>query len=151
MATYVWLVIIGLNLIVEAISLELIASFFAVGAVVGLIESVFGVNNFVQVLSFLVASGVLFIFRPKLYKSLVALKNKRLINQYLGKIGVVVKHIALNKIYLVKFNKRKVEATFNGENAPEVGETVKVSEIKNGIIYFKRNKPIKGEDDETKG
>lgn len=91
MMGYVWAAMIVISLIVEAATAQLVAIWFLIPAIAALLLAVFGVDFWIQILVFVVASLLLILFaRPILTKLLFkkpveATNSDRLI----GKIGTV--------------------------------------------------------------
>lgn len=90
----VWLVAVFVFLVLELISMGLTTIWFAGGAVVAFVASLFGVPIPVQILLFIVTSVVMLIFtRPVVEKKLNNSRTKTNVEEIIGKEGKVTETI----------------------------------------------------------
>ena len=94
MEPLVWLGLLAVLLIIEAVTAGLTTIWFAGGALVAAVASYFGAGLAVQILLFLCVSGVLLLFtRPLAVKYLNKDKIETNANSLIGKKAVVTKDI----------------------------------------------------------
>ena len=90
----VWLVAVFVFLVLELISMGLTTIWFAGGAVVAFVASLFGVPTPVQILLFIVTSVVMLIFtRPVVEKKLNNSRTKTNVEEIIGKEGKVTEAV----------------------------------------------------------
>ena len=90
----VWLVAVFVFLVLELISMVLTTIWFAGGAVVAFVASLFGVPIPVQILLFIVTSVVMLIFtRPVVEKKLNNSRTKTNVEEIIGKEGKVTEAV----------------------------------------------------------
>ena len=137
MQPLIWLGILALLLVVEAITAGLTTIWFAGGALVAAIACYAGANLTVQILLFLCVSLVLLIFtRPLAMKYF----NKETIqtnaNSLIGKKAVVIQEID----NLVRIN--DIEWTARSADDEKIGEgtVVTIEEIRGVKLIVKQNK-----------
>lgn len=94
MAPFYWLIALAVFLIIEIITLGLTTIWFAGGALVAFIASLFNVPIAVQIVLFFVVSFVLLFFtRPFVEKHLNNNREKTNVNSMIGKEGKVTEDI----------------------------------------------------------
>ena len=90
----IWLIILIICLIIEAITLGLTTIWFAIGALLAFFTSLFGDNIFIQILIFFITSFVMFYFtRPIALKYLKIGHTKTNFESLIGKKGIVIEQI----------------------------------------------------------
>lgn len=90
----VWLVAVFVFLVLELISMGLTTIWFAGGAVVAFVASLFGVPIPVQILLFILTSVVMLIFtRPVVEKKLNNSRTKTNVEEIIGKEGKVTEAV----------------------------------------------------------
>ena len=90
----VWLVAVFVFLVLELISMGLTTIWFAGGAVVAFVASLFGVPIPVQILLFIVSSVVMLIYtRPVVEKKLNNSRTKTNVEEIIGKEGKVTEAV----------------------------------------------------------
>lgn len=108
----IWGLIILLLIILELMTIEVIAAWYAVGAFVGLIISFISSNFLLEFLIFAIAGTVLmYFFRDK---TINYLKDKSIItsaDKLLGEVGYVTKTIPKNGYGVVKVNHKNWTAS----------------------------------------
>ena len=89
----IWLVVFVLAVVIEATTAELVSIFFAAGSIIALIISFIpGVDWWVQLIVFVVISGVsLLSLRPLVNKLLSKEKRNTNIDEMIGKKGLMIK------------------------------------------------------------
>jgi membrane protein implicated in regulation of membrane protease activity len=122
----VWTVLIILFVIVEAVTLGLVAIWFAAGSIFGLIFSLLDFSWIAQVFIFAVSSGVLLFFtKPFVNKHLKVGVNKTNVDSIIGQKGRVKKEIHKFDTGLVKVSGQIWTAiSFNNEIIEEDIEVV---------------------------
>lgn len=94
---YIWIGLIVLLLIIEAATLGLTTTWFAIGALFAILAAAIGWGIEVQIIIFLIVSFVLLIFtRPIVVKYLKVGHTKTNVNAIIGKTGVVTVPIPEN-------------------------------------------------------
>ena len=132
MESYVWIALFVVLLIVEGFTMGLTTIWFAGGALVAFILSLFGVNIYVQIGAFLVISvALLFGTRPWAKKYLSGKKFGTNYDGVIGKVAKVVEKVDnYNATGLVAVN--GTEWTARAENDKDIyepGTLVKVNNI----------------------
>lgn len=95
---YIWLGIVVIAVIVEAVTYELFSIWFAVGAVAGMIAGVLGAQINAQILIAAIVSLVLVIAtRPFVNKMLKTKKTNTNADRYVGQTGKVIEEIDNSK------------------------------------------------------
>ncbi|MCI9273511.1 MAG: NfeD family protein [Clostridiales bacterium] len=91
---YIWLAVIIVMAIVEAVTTQLVSIWFVLGGIVALIVSLFGVTLPVQLIVFvLVSTMALLITRPFVKKHMGFKKEDTNAGRYVGKVGKVIVEI----------------------------------------------------------
>ena len=91
---FFWLILAIVLGVVEAASIQLVAIWFAIGAVVTIIPAVMDASLFVQLIVFVAASTLLLICtRPFAKKFLSVKKTKTNADSVIGRVGVVIHRI----------------------------------------------------------
>lgn len=98
-----WLVIAIAMAFIEIITFNLVSIWFALGALITSILSIFISSVPVQVATFTVSSAIIFILVKPLAKRFIGFKpEKTNIDRVVGKIGTVTKNISKNELGEVK-------------------------------------------------
>ena len=128
---YIWIAMFVILLIVEGLTMGLTTIWFAGGALVAFILSLFGVNVFVQIAVFLVVSVVLlFGTRPWAKKYLSGRKYGTNYDGVIGKVAKVVEKVDnYNATGLVSVN--GTEWTARAEDANDIYEPGTLVKVKN--------------------
>ncbi len=138
MIPFYWLVALAVLLVIEIITLGLTTIWFAGGALVAFILSLFGVPWPVQIAVFLVVSILLLIFtRPVIEKKLNESRTKTNVNSMAGKEGKVTETIDnFNQKGTVVVNGLEwtARSSEDGLIIPE-GSRVTINEVK-GVKVF---------------
>lgn len=137
---WVWLIVLILMVVVEALTpAALICIWFAVGALASGILALFGVDFWIQLVVFGVVSVcVLLIFRPLASRYV---KNNRVptnYDQYIGKMGVVIKTIEPNEWGMVKIENATWSAKGWQCTRIEAGAKVEVMAIEGVKLIVKQ-------------
>ncbi|WP_249029558.1 NfeD family protein [Tannockella kyphosi] len=89
-----WLLIIIISIIIEAITTDLVSIWFGLGAIIAMLGSLFGFNDSIQIALFIIATATsLIVTRPiakKYFKTNVVPTNS---DRLIGKHAVVIKEI----------------------------------------------------------
>ena len=137
MDIYIWLGITVLALVVEALTNELITIWFAVGGLVSIILSAFGVQWYISTPIFLAISFALVLSLRKISLKLLNKNNERInADAVFGKEFMLLSGISLNKAGTIKVNDVVWNvATENQQDVVPEGTLVE-------ILYLKGNKYI---------
>lgn len=91
---YIWLAIIILMAIVEAVTVQIISIWFVVGATSALISSAFTTSPFIQLIVFISITALsLLLTRPFIKKLLKFKKEDTNAGRYIGRTGIVTEEI----------------------------------------------------------
>ena len=94
MMPYLWLGIIILAVLFEMATTQLISIWFAAGGIAALIAYLVGASLFVQILVFVLITGITLAFtRPLVRRSLSVKKTNTNADRYIGKIAIVTVEI----------------------------------------------------------
>ena len=128
---YYWVVAVVIFLFVEIISPHLVTLWFAIGAIVSLIASIYGISIKNQVVIFFVISIILLSSLRPLYVKYIKVKNIRTnVDALIGEIGVVTSKIdGQESVGLVKVKGQIWSAISEGSEKISVDERVKVLKI----------------------
>ena len=127
-----WLVLAGIFLIIEIISITFLIFWFAIGALLAMVVSLFTDNLFIQATVFLVSSTLLlFVTKPLVNKILPRdsfLKTNSSAAE--GKVALVVKDIdPIEGSGQIKLNSEVWSARSEDESVINVGEKVEIVKI----------------------
>ena len=131
----IWLIIAGICLIIEIITVGFLVFWFAIGALFAMVVSFFTDNIVIQTAVFVISSGLLiFVTKPFVRK---IIDNKRSVktNVYsvVGKVGIVTSDInSINGSGQVKVNGEVWSAIGENDVTISKGTEVQVKEI-NGV------------------
>ncbi len=128
-----WLIISGICLIIESITLGFFVFWFSIGAIFALLTSLFTSNIFIQSTVFIITSTLLLLLTKPLIKKFVKSPKSKPTNVYsiIGKEGIVLENIDnISSTGKVKINGELWSAI--SDNNIEKGETIKVLSI-NGV------------------
>lgn len=91
----IWLIIAGICLIIEIMTVGFLIFWFAMGALLAMVTSFFTTNIVIQTSVFIVSSTILIFATKPLVQKLVKNKNEIKTNVYstVGKTGIVIKGI----------------------------------------------------------
>ena len=91
---YIWLGVIILMAVLEAVTTQMVCIWFVIGGVVALICSVCGVSIPAQLILFFAVTAItLVLTRPLVKKALWVKKEDTNVGRYIGKIGVVTQKV----------------------------------------------------------
>lgn len=90
-----WLIMAGLCIIIESITVGFFVFWFAIGALISLVVSLFIDNFLIQAIVFVIASSLLILFTKPLVKKFLNSPNTKPTNVYsiIGKEGIVLEDI----------------------------------------------------------
>lgn len=92
--TYIWLAVLIVSILVEAGTMGLVSIWFAAGALVSWALAMFGVNEWIQCLAFVLVSGLLLFFTRPLGKKYVTPKIQPTnVDAIIGREGIVCEAI----------------------------------------------------------
>jgi len=136
-----WLIIVVVLGIIEAVSFNLITIWFAIGAVVAMISSFFGIPFIYQVVIFIVSSALLLYFtKPIIKKYLYVRKEKTNADRIIGEKGIVVEKIdTVNGTGQVKIGGQIWTARSINNEVIELNELVDIEEISGVKVFVKKS------------
>ena len=141
MEAMVWLILLAVFLVVEAITAGLTTIWFAGGALVAALAAYFGAGVVLQLLLFLVVSVVLLVFtRPLAVKYMNKDLEKTNVNSLLGKTAVVTQEIDnLAQTGQVRINDIEWTArTFDNSIKIPKGAVVEIEEVQGVKLIVKK-------------
>ena len=128
-----WLIIAGVCLVIEIITVGFLVFWFAIGALIAMITSLFINNLVIQTAVFIISSTILIFATKPFVKKFVNNKNSVKTNVYssIGKIGIVTKDIdSIDGTGQVKVDGEVWSAIGLNDINISKGTEVKVEEIK---------------------
>ncbi len=129
----IWLIIAGVCLIIEIMTVGFLIFWFAVGALFAMIVSLFTDNLIIQTSVFVISSGIMIFATKPFVKKFANNKNTMQTNVYstIGKIGIVTKDIdSIHSLGQVKVGGEVWSAVgIDDMNIPQ-GTEVEIKEIK---------------------
>lgn len=135
--TLLWLILLVVFLLLEAVTVSLVSLWFAGGCIVAAFASIFGVDLWVQTVLFFVVSFVLLAFlRPISRKYLSPKLQKTNLDAILGSTGLVT--LGIDNVYSagqVKLGAMEWSARSTSGDVIAVGTLVKVDRIE-GVKLF---------------
>ena len=129
--SYIWLAVMIVALIFEAITVQMIALWFVVGAISGMISAYIGASIWVQIIVFLLTSSVsAVLFYKKLHNSIFKTYEKTNIDALIGKEAVAEEDISYLKPGRVKVNGMSWSAYIKkGDEEIKKNDTVRILSI----------------------
>lgn len=133
----VWFVLLVVFLMTEASTVSMVSLWFAVGALVAMILSLFGAEIWLQVVVFFVVSGVLLaLLRPVAKKYFTPKLTKTNVDAVVGQTGLVIAAVDnLNSCGRVKLGSMEWTARSNSPEVIPEGTYVTVTRIE-GVKVF---------------
>ena len=128
-----WLIIAGVCLVIEIITVGFLVFWFAIGALIAMVTSLFIDNLVIQTAVFIISSTILIFATKPFVKKFVNNKNSVKTNVYssIGKIGIVTKDIdSIDGTGQVKVDGEVWSAIGLNDINISKGTEVKVEEIK---------------------
>lgn len=129
----IWLIIAGVCLIVEIMTVGFLIFWFAIGAILAMIVSWFTDNLIIQTSVFVISSTILIFATKPFVKKFVNNKNTIKTNVYstVGKIGIVTKDIdSIHSLGQVKVDGEVWSAIGMNDMSITQGTEVEIKEIK---------------------
>ncbi len=129
----IWLIIAGVCLVIEIMTVGFLVFWFAIGALFAMIVSFFTNNLIIQTTVFVISSAILIFATKPFVKKFMNSKTDIKTNVYssIGKTGIVTKDIdVLNSVGQIKVDGELWTATsIDDKNIPK-GTEVEIKEIK---------------------
>lgn len=95
--TLVWIIILVVSVIIEAITIDLVSIWFALGALIALVFNLFHISQAIQIISFIIVSVLcIVISRPLAKKYLRTRTVKTNLDRMIGKHCLVTETITAN-------------------------------------------------------
>lgn len=129
---FIWLIISGICIIIEIMTVGFLVFWFAIGALFAMITSLFTANVLIQTAVFLISSTILLFFTRPLASKLTKDTNTINTNAYsiIGKRGVVLKDInPINGSGQIKVGTEIWSAKSLSEKTISVGSEIEVVNI----------------------
>lgn len=131
-----WLVLLVLFLVLEGVTVAMVSLWFAAGSLVSLVASLLSAPIWLQVVLFIVVSGVLLMLLRPISKKLLAPKAKMNLDAVIGSTGRVTVAVDNDSaLGQVKLGAMDWTARSTGGEILEVGTLVKVDRIE-GVKVF---------------
>lgn len=136
----IWLAVAVVLGIVEVLTLYLLAMWFAIGSLVAMILALLGATVNVQLVVALIISVVLLLYtRPIVTKFVKVDRVKTGIEQYAGKIGIVIKSIDnVRGEGLVKLGGEEWNAISADDTDIKEGTKVKILEVRGAKLVVSK-------------
>lgn len=128
---YIWLGVMVIMAVVEAITVQIVSIWFVVGAVAALISTIFTDSPFIQLAVFILVTAISLLLTRPFVKSLLNFKKEDTnAGRYIGKIGIVTEEIN-NDLGLGQVNVSGSVWTARSKDGLPIpkGEKVQVKEI----------------------
>ena len=140
----VWLIIAGICLVIEIITVGFLIFWFAIGALFAMLISFFTDNIVIQTSVFVISSGLLIFATKPLVKKIMNKKETVKTNVYsiIGKTGIVTNEInSIENIGQVKVDGELWSAIAENNSAIAKGTKVEIKEIKGvkAVVAPKKN------------
>lgn len=127
---YIWLLVIAASVFIEASTSTLIAIWFAPAALISAILAALNVPLYIQILSFVVLSGVFMLFFYKKLKDNILKKSEKTnLDAIIGKNAVVEEEFSNLKVGRVKVGGISWSAVSESDETFFQGDIVTVKEI----------------------
>lgn len=134
-----WTILIILFILIEAITLQLLAIWFVIGSMVALILNLLGFTMIFQIILFLVVNViVVFIVRPIVNKYINLGFDDQDVNSIIGKVGVVVTDIQRDQTGLVKVDGKTWKGKTAKNKTISKGREIKVIAIEGTNLIVKK-------------
>lgn len=126
-----WLVIAIILGVIEAVTFGIFTIWFAIGAIFAMIAAALGLGLYIQIIVFLVSSGVLLYFTRPILRNYFKVRTERTnADRLIGEKGVVIEKIdTLNGTGQVKVNGQVWSARSADNHDIQVNEKVEVLNI----------------------
>ena len=135
-----WTVIIIILVILEVLTMNLVAIWFAASALVGLILSLLNFSLMIQIVAFLIISAILLFYtKPFVKKYLKVGIHKTNVDSVIGKNGIVIKPIKKYTSGLVKINGQTWTAISFNDEAIDKDEEVIIMAVEGVKLIVKRS------------
>lgn len=137
--TLVWTLVLVISVIVEALTVDLVSIWFAVGAVIALIGEFLGLNETLQIIVFVIVSLVcIVISRPLAKKYLRGNTVKTNLDRMIGKHCLVTETITADNKGEVKVMGNLWSATSLNNERIQIGEYAEVVSIEGSHVIVKK-------------
>ena len=128
METWLWLGIILLLSVIEALSVSIVCIWFIISGIASLILSLFNVSFYICFIVFVILGLILMLTTRKSIKKILKVKEEKTnLDRIFGKKGVVTEKISKNHIGEVKIDGKRWSAYSDDEL--DVGDFVKILKI----------------------
>lgn len=133
----IWTIILIISLAVEALTLNLVTIWIALGALVALVSSIFVSSVMVQMVIFIITTLLTLIFTRSFIKDILKVKSvKTNLDSVVGQIGIVTSDISEDKRGKVKIAGKIWTAI--SDSPISVGEKVEILAIEGVKLVVKR-------------
>ena len=145
--TLVWTLVLVISVIVEAITIDLVSIWFAVGALIALIGEFLGLSQTLQIIVFVIVSLVcIFISRPLAKKYLRGNIVKTNLDRIIGKHCLVTETITADNKGEVKVLGTLWMATSLNNMTIQAGEYAEIVSIEGAHVIVKKINRESGDD-----
>lgn len=128
METWLWLGIILLLSVIEAVSVSIVCIWFIISGIASLILSLFNISFYICFIVFVILGLILMLTTRKSIKKILKVKEEKTnLDRIIGKKGVVTEKISKNHIGEVKIDGKRWSAYSDDEL--DVGDFVKILKI----------------------
>lgn len=136
----VWLIVVIAMIVLEVSTYQLVTVWFALGAAVSLIASLFKVSGTAQIMIFVIVSLVsLIASRPLVKKIQSAPKEKTNADRVIGQIAKVIQPVSADNRGRIRVDGLDWSAAVqNKEDSFEIGEEAQVVRIEGVTAYIQR-------------
>lgn len=133
----IWTIVLIISLAVEALTLNLVTIWIALGALVALISSIFVSSVMIQTVIFIITTLLTLIFTRSFIKDILKVKSvKTNLDSVVGQIGIVTSDISEDKRGKVKIAGKIWTAI--SDSPISVGERVEILAIEGVKLVVKR-------------
>ncbi len=133
----IWTIILIISLAVEALTLNLVTIWIALGALVALVSSIFVSSVMIQTVIFIITTLLTLIFTRSFIKDILKVKSvKTNLDSVVGQIGIVTSDISEDKRGKVKIAGKIWTAI--SDSPISVGEKVEILAIEGVKLVVKR-------------
>lgn len=134
---YMWIIILIMSLGIEALTMNLVTVWIALGALVALISSILIDDIAIQTIIFIVTTLLTLIFTRKFVCNVLKVKSvKTNLDSVIGQVGIVTSEISEDKPGRIKVAGKIWTAISN--NSISIGEKVDILSIEGVKLIVKR-------------
>lgn len=137
--TLIWTIVLVIAIVVEAITIDLVSIWFALGALLALLCSVIGLSHTLQVVIFTVVSILsMFIVRPLAKQYLRGNTVKTNFDRVIGQHCLITKTITADKLGEAKVMEQLWSATSLDNETIDIGDYAEIVSIEGAHLVVKK-------------